>query len=138
MNKASDLPDGYVDLWKVDFSLSVSPISIPAEKHDLKSEFSLLQNIVSKDLMAKTRAYDKITQEKFLYMVLTASKIGVNWSDILLSRERPIRRVRSSDLLFLSVLNVTLGITEPLHPKKLLNATTLADFLKRNSSALVL
>lgn len=62
-----------------------SPISLPSEKHDLKLNFRLLANVVAKAPLAKAGAYDKITQEIFLYMALIVSKIGVNWSDIIFS-----------------------------------------------------
>lgn len=85
LSKASDLLDGNVDIWKTDFSMTGSPISILAEKHDLKPEFLLLKNIVAKALLAKVEAYDNIIKEKFMFTALISSKTGFNWSHILFS-----------------------------------------------------
>lgn len=83
LEKVSEIPDGNSDMWKSGFSQSETPISIPGEKHDLKSEFRMMANIVDKSLLERAGTYDKITLEKFHYMALIASRILVDWSGIL-------------------------------------------------------
>lgn len=141
IEKISDIPDGNSDMWKLGFSLSENPISIPGEKQDLKPEFRILANIVAKSLLARAGAYDKITLEKFQYMALIASRILVDWSGILFNTLLDMVRGKGRSEGFalqicyiLSNLGVELDEMEPLHSKKYLNAATVADCLKRNSS----
>lgn len=139
LGKVSNIPDGNTDMWKLGFSNSESLMSIPAEKHQLKSEFRLLANIVAKALLARAGAYDKITLLKFQYMALIASRIGVDWSGILFSslREMVTGKGRSEGFYLqicylLGLLNAPLELMEPLHSRKCVNAAMVADFLKRN------
>lgn len=81
LGKAFDLPYGNTDICKASFSLLGNPISIPIEKHALKQEF--FPTYFCQSFPRQVGAYDKITQERFMYITLITSKIGVNWSDIL-------------------------------------------------------
>lgn len=61
-------------------------LSVPiAQNKDLKVKYRLLDDIVSKTLLAKAEAFDKITTEKFLVMATIASKLNVNLSDIIIN-----------------------------------------------------
>lgn len=55
------------------FSLFDGPINIPGEKHGIKVEFMLLANIIAKPIMDMVGSFDKITEEKFNFMVTMAS-----------------------------------------------------------------
>ncbi|KZV20889.1 hypothetical protein F511_38791 [Dorcoceras hygrometricum] len=63
-------------------SLSGCPLSTPFKKHNLKVEYRILADVVSKALLAKAGAFDTVTNEN-LVMFAIASRLDVNWSDIL-------------------------------------------------------
>lgn len=116
-------------------------ISIPTKKkHDLKlnsiSWPILFPNILWKD----QEITKKSTRNNLLY---GSYCIKNRWQLVWYFLGTLCEMIRGTDQFedfalyicyLLGQLNVTFGITEPLHPKKLLNITTVADFLKRNSS----
>lgn len=64
--------------------MSGSPLYSPIYLNkDLKVEYSLLEDIVSKPLLAKAGAFDKVTTKKFMVMVVIVSKINIKWSNII-------------------------------------------------------
>lgn len=79
----SAVPNGNMDIWATQMTITGAPMTHQGDKKDLKMEFRWLANIVAKCLLAKAGAYEKITLEKLQTMVLIASRIRVNWSDIL-------------------------------------------------------
>lgn len=77
------VPNGNMEFWARQMTFSGALMIQHGDKKDLKMEFRWLANIVAKSILAKAGAYEKITLEKLQTMVLIASQIQVNWSDIL-------------------------------------------------------
>lgn len=73
-----------IETWRLRFSQSGTHLSSPNFlKKDLKVEYLLLVDLVSKWILAKAGDFDKVTTEKFQMMVTIFSGIQINWSEVL-------------------------------------------------------
>lgn len=67
-------PDGNAAQWLIQFSILGTPISSPnCLKKDLKVEFRLLVDLVSKCPLVEARAFNKVTTKKVMMMATIAS-----------------------------------------------------------------
>lgn len=135
----SAVPDGNMEIWANQMTLFDALMTQHGDKKDLKMEFRWLANIVAKSILTKGGAYDKITLEKLQTMVLIASQIRVNWSDILFHIFSEMVRGRNQSqgfavqicyLLSLSKMVIT---SDDLLPSKLVNAATVESFIRKNT-----
>ncbi|XP_073137049.1 uncharacterized protein [Henckelia pumila] len=80
LEKCSELPDGNASHWDLEFSLDDAPIEIPALKQHIKGPYRMFANIMAKNLLARTRSYDKVTLEKFQYMAtIVVTRNPMKW-----------------------------------------------------------
>lgn len=133
------VPNGNMDIWASQMTISSAPMIQHGEKKDLKMEFRWIANIVAKSILAKAGAYEKITLEKLHTMVLIASRITVNWSEILFHIFSEMVRGRNQSQRFAVQIFYLLGLSkmvitsDDLLPSKLVNAATVGSFIKRNT-----
>ncbi|KZV38411.1 hypothetical protein F511_22910 [Dorcoceras hygrometricum] len=111
---------------------------------DLLFEYRLLHDIVAKSLCAKAGSFDKVTCEKFEFMVAISAGISVNWGRLLFQRllamvQTPRKQsqgftVQVSILMELLV-RADLGTTNKLHVKKVLTSKQVENYLKNNQGS---
>lgn len=135
----SAVPNGNMDIWANQMTISGASMTHHGEKKDLKMEFRWLANIVAKSLLAKAEAYEKITLEKLQTMVLIASRIRVNWSDILFHIFSEMVRGKNQSQGFAVQICYLLGMSkmvitfDDLLPSKLVNIASVGSFVKKNT-----
>lgn len=128
-----------MDIWTSQITLSGSPMESHGEKRDLKMQFRWLANIVAKCILAKAGAFEKITLEKLQTMVLIASKIQVNWSDILFHIFTKMVRGNNQSQGFAVQLCYLLSranmivVFDELLSSKVVNVAYVSSFIKKNT-----
>ncbi|KZV32002.1 hypothetical protein F511_34558 [Dorcoceras hygrometricum] len=75
---------------KVAFSLSGIPFMLSRKKKDMKVEYRLLNDIVTKSLTAKVGSFDAITLEQFEMMVAISTEMKVDWASVLFGIFTPL------------------------------------------------
>lgn len=68
---------------KVKFSILDSAISVSCNKKEIKMEFQVLMDLVSKALLVNAGSFDAKTRENFLVMSAITSGIEINWYNML-------------------------------------------------------
>lgn len=62
LTSCANLPEGNADIWRTKFSLSGKTLSYPTCSNKyLKVEFRLLTDLVTKPILSKEEAFDKVT-----------------------------------------------------------------------------
>ncbi|KZV50411.1 hypothetical protein F511_08062 [Dorcoceras hygrometricum] len=138
----SGIPTETIAEMRIRFSATTVPLQSSGKKRDLLFEYRLLHDIVAKSLCAKAGSFDKVTCEKFEFMVAISAGISVNnWGRILFQRllamvQTPRKQsqgftVQVSMLMELLV-RADLGTTTKLHVKKVLTSKQVQNYLKGN------
>ncbi|KZV26252.1 hypothetical protein F511_19828 [Dorcoceras hygrometricum] len=137
----SGIPTETIAEMRIRFSATTVPFQSSGKKRDLLFEYRLLHDIVAKSLCAKAGSFDKVTCEKFEFMIAISAAISVNWGRILFQRllamvQTPRKQsqgftVQVSMLMELLV-RADLGTTTKLHVKKVLTSKKVQNYLKGN------
>ncbi|KZV48317.1 hypothetical protein F511_29321 [Dorcoceras hygrometricum] len=137
----SGIPTETIAEMRTRFSATTVPFQSSGKKRDFLFEYRLLHDIVAKPLCAKEGSFDKVTCEKFEFMVAISAGISVNWGRILFQRllamvQTPRKQsqgfmVQVSMLMELLV-RADLGTTTKLHVKKVLTRKQVQNYLKGN------
>ncbi|KZV41207.1 hypothetical protein F511_17166 [Dorcoceras hygrometricum] len=135
------IPTETISEMRTRFSATTVTFQSSGKKRDLLFEYRLLHDIVAKSLCAKAGSFDKVTCEKFEFMVAISAGISVNWGRILFQRllamvQTPRKQsqgftVQVSMLMELLV-RADLGTTTKLHVKKVLTRKQVQNYLKGN------
>ncbi|KZV31295.1 hypothetical protein F511_42177 [Dorcoceras hygrometricum] len=80
------IPTETISEMRTRFSATTVTFQSSGKKRDLLFEYRLLHDIVAKSLCAKAGSFDKVTCEKFEFMVAISAGISVNWGRILFQR----------------------------------------------------
>ncbi|KZV31313.1 hypothetical protein F511_38157 [Dorcoceras hygrometricum] len=139
----TDLPTKEVAEMKAMFSGTGVPFRPSNKKKDMKVEYRLLHNIVSKALCAKSGSFDVVTSEKLEMMVAISAGLKVNWGHILFQTlvamvHTPSRQSRGFavqlSILLEKMVKSDLGESLKLHPLKVLNHKSVLTYMKKNQA----
>ncbi|KZV40212.1 hypothetical protein F511_27598 [Dorcoceras hygrometricum] len=141
MTRFLDFPKKKVDEMRIRFSASAVPFRASSKKREMKIEYRLLHDIVSKALCAKAISFDMVTSEKLNFMIAITAWVRVNWAQVLfhvlLGMVDNPRRQSQGYAIQISIIpenliKADLGGSFKLHSQNILNEKSVMTYIKKN------
>ncbi|KZV25211.1 myosin-11-like [Dorcoceras hygrometricum] len=123
LNSRDEVPKDLIYDAQSVFSESGEPIKTSCKNKEMKIEFHLLNDILSKSVTVKAGSFDAVTHERFLLMTAIHCGLKINWSKIVFHI-----------LKDMGALDQTLGDAKTFHPLKILTVKTFGTYVSKNKS----
>ncbi|KZV14038.1 hypothetical protein F511_44558 [Dorcoceras hygrometricum] len=136
-----NIPKETVSEMRHQLSGSDEPFQAPNKKREMKTEFHLLHDVVTKALCAKAGSFDQVTSAKLNMMIAISAGLKFNWAQILfqvLLNMVNFPKCQSQgfsiqiSVLLRNIVKENLGESEKLHPQKVLTGKSVQTYIKKN------